>query len=344
MITIYLRRLVPIGRCLPGRKLFVLDNHGQLIIPDGRNTGEILLGGIGIFTGYLNKPEENLRVLVRLSHNDGVFYRTGDLAKITSDGQVIFAGRTDFQVKLRGQRIELGEIESVIITSSSSYITNCVVIKLDHNQQEHLVAYLQTTVHLSDDFLRDHCTKHLPLYMVPSLFVLLDRFPLNQNGKLDRKALPSPDFSALRLLLLHSSSSSVIDDRPRTKIEEQVLSMWCQVLHLKMIDSMKMNFFKLGGNSLLLMKLHHAYQTEFHQSINISHLFRRPTIIEHAELLGSTEVIIEPQWQSFHVKKGIEFIKIPWMEVMISRVQLACEDTYESMHESDDIFTKTRAQ
>ncbi|CAF3887584.1 unnamed protein product [Rotaria sp. Silwood1] len=290
--------IVPIGRCLPGRKVFVLDKYGQQIMPDGRNIGEIFLGGIGIFSGYHNQPEESARVLVRLSDSDDIFYRTGDLGKINCNGELLFVGRTDFQVKLRGQRIELGEIEAVIMRLSSD-ITNCVVIKLNHNNEEHLVAYLQTIAQLDNNMLRDECIKYLPLYMVPSLFVLLDRFPLNPNGKLDRKALPSPDFS-----LLLSSNVTVVDDEPRTDIERQVSSIWSQILHLTMIPSINMNFFKLGGNSLLLMKLHHAYQTQFHYSVNISDLFRHSTIIDHAQLLQSQQLIIEPQWHSFHVSKG----------------------------------------
>jgi hypothetical protein len=291
--------IVPIGRCLPGRKVFLLDRYGQQIIPDGRNTGEIFLGGIGIFNGYLNKPEESVRVLVRLPNIDGIFYRTGDIGKITCDGELVFVGRTDFQVKLRGQRIELGEIETVIMRSSSQ-ITNCVVIKLDHNNEEHLVAYLQTTVHLDNTILRDDCIKYLPLYMVPSLFVLLDRFPLNPNGKLDREALPSPDFS-----LLLSANWTIVNDQPRTEMEQEISSIWIQVLNLESIPSINMSFFRLGGHSVLLMKLHHRYQTKFHQSINISDLFRHTTIVDHVRLLKDHKIsIIKSKWHSLNIIEG----------------------------------------
>jgi hypothetical protein len=289
--------IVPIGRCLPGRKVLVLDTYGQQVIPDGRNTGEIFLGGVGIFSGYLNDHEASERVLVRLPNADGVFYRTGDLGRITSEGQLVFVGRIDFQVKLRGQRIELGEIEANIMRSSSE-ITNCVVVKINHNNEEHLVAYVQTKVPLNIRMLREECTNHLPLYMVPSLFVLVDHFPLNPNGKLDRKAL-LPEFS-----LLLSSDPNVRDEQPQTEMERQVSSIWCQVLHLKSIPSTSISFFKLGGNSLLLMKLHHTYQTQFHQSINISDLFRRATIVHHARLLEAVQMTVEPQWHSFHITKG----------------------------------------
>jgi aryl carrier-like protein len=139
--------------------------------------------------------------------------------------------------------------------------------------------------------------------MVPSLFVLLDRFPLNPNGKLDREGLPSPDFS-----LPLSVNSTVVNAQPQTEMEQQVSSIWSQILHLKAIPSITINFFQLGGNSLLLMKLHHKYQTQFHRSINISDLFRHATINDHAQLLEEHQETIQPQWHSFHLTKGKPFI------------------------------------
>ncbi|CAF4980808.1 unnamed protein product, partial [Rotaria sp. Silwood1] len=198
---------------------------------------------------------------------------------------------------LRGQRIELGEIE-VVIMRFSSEITNCVVVKYDHNNLEHLVAYVQTKIHFNVNILRDQCTNQLPLYMVPSLFILIDQFPLNPNGKIDRKALPLPDFSLLSL------NVTDIVEHPHTKIQQQVSSIWCQVLHLESIPSINMNFFKLGGNSLLLIKLHHAYQMHFNQSITISDLFRHATIIDHAQFLEDHQITIERQWESFHITQG----------------------------------------
>ena len=309
---------VPIGQCLPGRRVLVLDNYGQAVIPDGKNTGEIFLGGAGVFPGYLNDSQATERVLVRFPNTDGVFYRTGDLSRITSQGQLVFVGRVDFQVKLRGQRIELGEIEAAIMQSSSD-VTNCVVVKLNHGNDEHLVAYVQSKVSLDISMLRDECTKYLPLYMVPSLFVLIDRFPLNPNGKLDRKALPPPDFS-----LLLAFKSTVTDEQPRTEIERYVSSIWCQVLNLASIPSTTSSFFKLGGNSLLLIKLHHIYQTQFHRTTNISDLFRRATIIDHAQLLEAHQIVSEPQWQSFHITKGkSSSYKIPFLLIMFQDLLLS---------------------
>ncbi|UJR34790.1 hypothetical protein I4U23_027571 [Adineta vaga] len=289
--------IVPIGRCLPGRKVRVLDSYGQQVIPDGRNIGEIFLGGVGIFSGYLNDLEASEKVLVRFPNHDGVFYRTGDLARINPDGQLVFVGRIDFQVKLRGQRIELGEIEAEIMRSSSE-ITNCVVVKFTYENLDHLIAYVETKVQLNVNMLRDECSKHLPLYMVPSLFILMSDLPLNLNRKLDRKALPSPDFSLL------SSDTTKPDEQHRSDLERHISSIWCQVLGLKSIPSINISFFKLGGHSLLLMKLHHSYQTQFRQSIDISFLFRGTTIADHAHLLEERHVTLELPWHPLNITEG----------------------------------------
>jgi hypothetical protein len=285
---------------MPGRQVLVLDDYHQQVMPDGRAIGEIYLGGVGIFSGYLNQPEESARVFIRFPEKDNVFYRTGDLAKINTQGQIVFIGRADFQVKLRGQRIELNEIETVIMRTSSD-ITNCVVMKVDHDNLEYLIAYVHTTIPEGDKW-RDECSKQLPLYMVPSLFICLDHFPLNPNGKLDRKALPKPDFTSLALSLESIES----DDQQRTEMEQQVATIWCHVLHLESIPSTTISLFKLGGNSLLLMKLHHSYQTQFQKSLNISDLFRRPNIVDHARLLKAHEehVTHESTWHSLNIVDG----------------------------------------
>ena len=309
---------MPIGRPLAGYTCHVLDTYLQPVLCD-HQAGQLFIGGEAVFDGYFNRPDLTRETLVSLPKKLGAFYRTGDLVRLNSiTGLLHYIGRTDFQIKLRGQRIELGEIEAVIMRSSSEII-NCVVLKRNHDNEEHLVAYIQTKVTLNISMLRDECTKHLPLYMVPSLFVLIEHFPLNPNGKLDRKALPPPDFS-----LLLSSDPTVTDEQPRTEIERQVSSIWCQVLNLASIPSTTSSFFKLGGNSLLLIKLHHIYQTQFHRTTNISDLFRRATIIDHAQLLEAHQIVSEPQWQSFHITKGkSSSYKIPFLLIMFQGLLLS---------------------
>ena len=282
---------IPIGRCLPGRQVALLDTYGQPVIPDGRSVGELYLGGVGVFGGYLNRPEDSARVLVRLPNRDGVFYRTGDLGKINARGQLIFTGRVDFQIKLRGQRIELSEIEAVL--------TNCAVVKVSHAGEEYLVAYVQTKVPLDVNMLHEQCAKKLPLYMIPSFFVPIDALPLNSSGKLDRSALPPPDFS----LLLPSDSNSS-DEHLRTDIERRVASIWCGILHRETIPSTTMSFFRLGGNSLLLIRLNLAYQREFQQSLNIGDLFRSTTMVDHIRFLEVQNASPASTWHTLNISEG----------------------------------------
>jgi long-subunit acyl-CoA synthetase (AMP-forming) len=293
-------QIMPLGRPMHGRQVLVLDDYGQQVLPDGRSTGEIHLGGVSIFSGYVNQPEDSARVLIPLPQRDGLYYRTGDLGKINIHGEIVFVGRIDFQIKLRGQRIELTEIEAVIMRSSLD-ITNCVVVKFDHENLEHLVAYVETTA-IEIDILHDECSKQLPFYMVPSLFVSLNHFPLNSNGKLDRRALQKPDLSSL----LSSLKSMVNDEQQRTEMERRIATIWCRVLHLQSIPLTTISLFKLGGNSLVLMKLHHAYQTQFQQSLDVSDLFRRATIADHARLLEEHQErpAVESNCHSLNVIEG----------------------------------------
>ena len=291
---------LPIGRPLPGYRCCLVDRYLQPILC-GQQSGELLIGGEAVFGGYLHRPDLTREVLMKVPKKEGIFYRTGDLVRLDlQSGLFFYVGRNDFQVKLRGQRIELGEIEAVMMKMCPE-ISNCVILKLHHDHSEHLVAYLQTTMEVDTNTLREECSKHLPLYMVPSLFLLIHHFPLNPNGKLDRSALPPPDFS----LLLSSDASNNSDEHLRTDMERRVASIWCDVLRLPSIPSTTMSFFQLGGNSLLLIKLHHIYQSHFQLSLNITHLFRRTTLRDHLQLLHDHQLpIIDPTWQSLHITEG----------------------------------------
>ena len=291
---------IPIGRSLSGYECHVLDTYLEPIIC-GHQIGQLFIGGTAVFQGYLNQSNLTNEILVHLPLRDGIFYQTGDLVRIDAKSDLLhYVGRHDFQVKLRGQRIELSEIEGMIMGLSSEII-NCIVIKCDHDNVEHLVAYIQTNVHINVNILRNQCSKYLPLYMIPSLFIQMDQFPLNINGKIDRKAFPSPDFS----LLISAIDSTTNDEKPQSQMEQQISIIWTQILFLKSIPSMNMSFFRLGGHSLLLMKLHHRYQTEFHQSIDISDLFRYTTIADHCRLLKNSHTnSTESKWESFHITEG----------------------------------------
>ncbi|CAF4223620.1 unnamed protein product, partial [Adineta steineri] len=176
---------IPLGGPLPNYSCIVEDNFGLLVFIG--QEGEILVRGVGIFAGYLGHDGLTAKALVEI---DGqLFYRTGDLAKIDNNGLLHYQGRRDHQIKLHGQRIELGEIERCLLNTS---ISACVVMKWN---DDYLVAYIQSS-NINEEELLEHCQSHLPPHMIPSIFIILEKLPLNQNGKIDRKLLPLPDLSS----------------------------------------------------------------------------------------------------------------------------------------------------
>src|ERR1700722_17566859 len=196
---------------LPNYQCLVFDEFLQHVFVG--QMGELLVGGVGVFVGYLGRDDLTANALVEI--DDQVFYRTGDLVQLDSDGLLYYTGRKDHQIKLRGQRIELGEIERCLLDAS---ISVCVVIKWG---DEHLIAYVEGW-DIDEERLREHCRSRLPPFMVPSMFIWLQNVPLNANGKLDRKPLPLPDFSSLT-----TTSSRATIDMPRNKMEEEVHNLWC---------------------------------------------------------------------------------------------------------------------
>ncbi|CAF4338145.1 unnamed protein product, partial [Adineta steineri] len=148
---------------------------------------------------------------------------------------------------------------------------------------DYLVAYVQSSSHTNEEELRQHCQSHLPPHMIPSIFIILDKLPLNQNGKIDRKQLPSPEFALLPF------SSSDKSDTSLNQFEERIHTIWCQVLHSNQNNiSGTTSFFSVGGHSLLFIQLYHHYQSVFNfdaHSLSIAPFLQQPTIFQHSQLL-----------------------------------------------------------
>ncbi|KAG0195414.1 hypothetical protein BGX28_001462, partial [Mortierella sp. GBA30] len=235
-----------IGTRLPDLRTYVLDGKCQPL-PLGA-VGELYIGGAGVARGYLNKPElTNERFLPDPFAEDDKarMYKTGDLVRYLPDGNLVYLGRNDHQVKVRGFRIELGEIEARL--NEHTLVSEALVITMGEGEEKRLVAYV---VAKSDDTqlaltLRSHIKKRLPEYMVPAAFVRLDAFPLNPNGKLDRLALPIPGE--------HSLAREAYEE-PEGEIEIALASIWADLLHLERV-SRHDSFFALGGHSLLAVQM-----------------------------------------------------------------------------------------
>jgi amino acid adenylation domain-containing protein len=265
--------VIPIGGPIPNARAFVVDGHGRPV-PVGV-PGELWVGGAGVTRGYLGRPGLTAERFVPdpFSGEAGArLYRTGDRVRWRADGAIDYLGRFDHQVKVRGFRIELGEIEAVLRRHES--VADCVVaVREDVPGDRRLVAYVVGEARA--EALRAHVRRSSPEYMVPSAFVLLDALPLMPNGKLDRKALPAPEYAA-------GADRYVA---PRTPVEEVLAGIWAEVLRLERVG-VEESFFDLGGHSLLATRVVSRVRELFGVELPLRALFEGPTV---AEMAGRVE-------------------------------------------------------
>ena len=264
--------LVPIGRPISNTEIYILDSKNRLL-PIG-SAGELCIGGDGVARGYLNKPELTAERFVANPYRDGEkMYKTGDLARWLLSGSIEFLGRIDHQVKIRGFRIELGEIETELL-KYPSVKEAAVIDKEDQQGEKYLVAYYVTDDELTSNELREHLLKELPEYMVPSYMIRLDCMPLTSNDKIDRKALPEPDYSI---------DTGAVYIAPRNDKEAILAKVWQEVLKAERIG-IRDNFFNLGGDSIkaiqILSRLN-AYRLK----LEMKDLFKYPVIEELSDFV-----------------------------------------------------------
>ncbi|WP_156517310.1 non-ribosomal peptide synthetase, partial [Rhodococcus sp. EPR-279] len=271
---------VPIGAAVDDTDLYVLD-EGLRRSPRGVE-GELYLAGVQLARGYLGRTDLTADRFVAdpFGEPGDRMYRTGDLVRRRGDGLIEYIGRTDFQVKLRGLRIELGEIESALLAEPE--VTQAAVLLHSSEQSEQqLVGYVVSTdPDLDHDGLADAVRRRMPEYMVPSVFVVLDEFPLNASGKLDRKALPAPDFASLAREYR----------APSTETESALVAIFETVLGLDRIG-VDDDFFVLGGNSLNATRVIARVNAELGTAVDVRSFFDAPTVAELAaavDAAGST--------------------------------------------------------
>ncbi len=273
-------RSVPIGRPITDTTLHVLSPTLQLL-PIGL-VGELCIGGSGLARGYLNRPDLTAERFVPDPFGGPAdrIYRTGDHARWLPDGTIEFIGRIDGQVKIRGHRIETGEIESVL-NAHPGVLTSAVVAR-DDGGQPRLVAYLVARDKAVPwSALRAHIAASLPEVMVPSAQVWLDQLPITNNGKLDRRALPEP--TRVRPDMAQDFEA------PRNALETRVCNAFASALGLDRIGR-RDNFFDLGGNSLLVLKVLAQLQQGGSQALSANLFFSDPTPMAiAAEMAGPQE-------------------------------------------------------
>jgi amino acid adenylation domain-containing protein len=258
---------VPYGKPLANQAFYVLDAQLRLL-PVG-TVGELYIGGEGVARGYVGDAELTAKHFFYHQEFGTRLYRCGDMGRHFADGNIEFCGRIDHQVKIRGFRVELGEIE-LQLNNIDAIEANLVVARQSLTGDKQLVAYVIPKEALKEDqstlisSLKTELGRTLPSYMVPTAFVLIERWPLTGNGKLDKKALPEPDYS----------SQQVEYVAPVGETEQQLVKIWSELLNVPPPElSTKANFFDMGGHSLLAIRLSNMIEAKFAVDIAIYQLF-----------------------------------------------------------------------
>lgn len=270
---------VPIGKPVSNTQVYILNEKLQPV-GDGE-TGELCIGGDGLARGYLNAPELTTDKFIRnpfAEEANSRLYRSGDLARVRKDGTVEFLGRMDQQVKINGYRIEPGEIETVL-QQHPAVQQVAVVAQAETAGEKRLVAYVMPSSRgkVDSSELRDHLQKKLPGYMVPATFVMVQKFPLSPNGKVDRAALPAPQAG---------SPDASLEKQPLDGLEQVVAGIWRKILGNPNVG-LDDNFFDLGGDSLSLMEAHAQLQkTVPNFDLSVVDLFEYVTIRTLVQHLG----------------------------------------------------------
>jgi amino acid adenylation domain-containing protein len=272
----------PIGRPIPRVRFYLLDERLEPVLPG--LPGKVYIGGAALSRGYLGAPDMTAERFLPdpfAAEPGARMYHTGDLARLQPDGRLRFLGRADHQVKIRGFRIELSEIENCLRRFPE--VTEAVVLaRTSETGLQQLCAWVQAPTSVKADALRAHVAAELPAYMVPAAFVVLEQLPINNNGKVDRRALPSPESAPA------GQPETPVAARElafRSTLEMRLQRLWSEVLHRPEVGP-EDDFFLLGGDSLLAMRLLGRMEEEFGMPVPLATLFQSPVLKDAADALG----------------------------------------------------------
>lgn len=264
---------IPIGKPFANERIYITDSQGKLV-PEGE-VGELCIAGAGLAEGYINDfALTNERFMHNWIDQESRVYRTGDMVKLLADGNLLYQGRVDNQIKLRGLRIELSEIEFHMC--EHPLVQHAVVAVREIFEEEQLVAYYEATEAIdASDFMR-YLVDRLPNYMVPSHFLHLEQFPLNTNGKVDKFALPDVE-------VMEESTQ-----KPLNEIEQKLVEIWEEILEVpKNWVGLETNFFQLGGNSLKSVLIANRIKQEFEVSITLAQFFEFQTVSKFSNFIAT---------------------------------------------------------
>jgi amino acid adenylation domain-containing protein/non-ribosomal peptide synthase protein (TIGR01720 family) len=268
---------ISIGKPLMNQRVYVIDDNNHLV-PTGIE-GELAIGGLGLARGYYKEKEltESKFIHCSFAENERI-YKTGDIVKLLPDGNVQYIGRKDFQVKIRGYRIETGEIETQI--KNEYGLKDIVVVPVKRGEEYALATYYVADEDINTLEVRSRLAKKLPAYMIPDYYIRLESIPLNQSGKVDRKALPAINLSNL---------AAKVIVKPENQLEEKLVRIWSNILEVEEVST-EDNFFELGGHSLKAIKICSQARNEG-INLSINDIFQYSTIKEIVQSLGNTSKI-----------------------------------------------------
>lgn len=269
------RKLPTLGFPINNAKCYVLDKSLKPL-PDGM-VGELYIGGEGLALGYINRPEITKEAFITNPFGSGRLYRTGDLVRRLSNGELDYWGRIDQQVQIRGFRVEVGEIEAIL--NNLNEINESVVVVQEEEQNKILVAFIIHNDHLlkkeelDTEKIREKAKQDLPEYMVPTFYVVVDKFPITANGKVDRKKLPIIDVHE------YIATNYV---PPETRTEKIIASVWRSLLKVEKVG-VHDKFFDLGGHSLIATQIMARIRESFKIELPLKLLFEGYDIHELAK-------------------------------------------------------------
>jgi amino acid adenylation domain-containing protein len=307
-----------IGQAIPDLYVYVLD-QGLEPVAVGV-AGELYVGGAGVGRGYLNRPELTAQRFIAdpyAAEAGARLYRTGDLGRRLANGELEYLGRIDQQVKIRGFRIELGEVEATLYEQAG--VKEAVIVAQEMGGGEkQLVAYIvgDEQAPPSVNALRNGLKQKLPEYMVPGAFVMLERLPLTENGKVDRRALPAPYH--------HRDELEQEYVGPRSDDEQAIANIFAEILrldHLGIHD----NFFDLGGHSLLATQVLSRLLDQFNVEVSLRRLFETPTVA------GLAQAIAELQHHSGQPRHPIAKISQPVEDLLLANLDQLTDQQVDAL-------------
>ncbi|WP_372366351.1 amino acid adenylation domain-containing protein [Candidatus Uabimicrobium sp. HlEnr_7] len=293
---------IPIGKAISNTTVYILNEKMEFIEDD--QVGEIYVGGDGVGLGYFNREDLTEKAFVLNPFGSGKLYKTGDLARYTSDRQIEFVGRIDNQVKIRGFRIELEEIEKTLATIPEVNKTVVLAKKYnDNNNDLRLVGYVEVSSlqDTCEEKIKQYLQQKLPQHMIPPYFKIMTAFPLTINQKIDRKALAQMDLQSKRGYTAYNDTT-----------EEKIINLWSSFLGIPIsqIDS-KSDFFLLGGNSLLVTQMLLEIKQVFGCDISLESIYENPSLSNVTNLINQNEKRLDLHVTLLKAGSGIPLFIVP---------------------------------